>query len=61
MNAIRILRGCGASGQSLTAGCTYTVPGEVSLRDAELLVRLGKAQEAKPASTRKEREVRDVL
>lgn len=53
MNAIRILRGCGASGQSLTAGRTYTVPGEVSLGDAELLVRLGKAQEVTAPAPRK--------
>lgn len=44
MDAIRILRGCGASGQSLAAGSTHTVPVDVSMRDAELLVRLGKAQ-----------------
>ena len=56
MDAIRILRGCGASGQSLSAGRTYTVPGEVSRRDAELLVRLGKAQAAVPVAARKAKE-----
>lgn len=44
MDAIRILRGCGASGVSLAAGTVYTVPGEVSERDADILVRLGKAE-----------------
>lgn len=44
MNAIKIIRGCGASGQSLQAGRVYAVPGEVSERDAHLLVQIGKAE-----------------
>ena len=46
MNAIRILRGCGASGVSLEAGNVYAVPAEVSDADADILCRLGKAEEA---------------
>ena len=45
MDAIRILRGCGASGTSLTAGTVYAVPGEVSDTDAAILVRMGKAEQ----------------
>ena len=65
MDAIRILRGCGASGVSLAAGTVYTVPSEVSDRDADILVRLGKAEavavsvapvEARPARPRKAKE-----
>lgn len=41
---IKILRGCGASGQSLDAGQVYSVPEEVSQSDARILVNLGKAQ-----------------
>lgn len=44
MSAIKILRGCGASGASLAAGRQYAVPGEVSEKDAAILVRLGKAE-----------------
>lgn len=47
MDAIRILRGCGASGRSLASGTVYAVPGEVSERGADILVRLGKAEPAK--------------
>lgn len=43
MNAIQVLRGCGASGVMLEAGRTYAVPGEVSESDASLLIRMGKA------------------
>jgi hypothetical protein len=46
--AIRVLRGCGASGRSLVAGTVYAVPGDVSEADALLLVQLGKAE---PSST----------
>ena len=46
MDAIKVLRGCGASGASLTAGTVYAVPGEVSAADAAILVRLGKASPA---------------
>lgn len=56
MQAIRILRGCGASGQSLGAGIVYAVPAEVSEKDAAILVRMGKAEpaelaRAKPAAS----------
>lgn len=44
MSAIKILRGCGASGASLAAGRVYAVPIEVSEKDAAILVRLGKAE-----------------
>lgn len=43
---IRILRGCGASGRSLVAGRVYAVPADVSRADADLLIRLGKAEKA---------------
>lgn len=46
MNAIKVLRGCGASGQSLQAGVIYAVPDAVSEKDAALLIRLGKAEAA---------------
>ena len=50
MNAIRILRGCGASGgASLQSGRVYSVPEEVTRADAELLVRLGKAERTEAA------------
>ena len=58
MEAIRILRGCGASGQPMEAGRVYSVPGEVSEADAAILVRMGKAEAAekpKPAAARKKR------
>lgn len=51
MQAIRILRGCGASGQSLEAGRVYAVPSEVSASDAALLVRIGKAEAHEPQSS----------
>lgn len=44
MEAIKVTRGCGASGRSLQAGTVYTVPAQVSEADASLLVRLGKAE-----------------
>ncbi|MEW5708774.1 MAG: hypothetical protein AB1830_07705 [Pseudomonadota bacterium] len=44
IDAIRILRGCGASGRSLAAGTVYRVPEEVGAEDAAALVRLGKAE-----------------
>lgn len=44
MQKIKVLRGCGASGESLVAGETYAVPEEVSEKDAGILVRLGKAE-----------------
>ena len=42
--AILVLDGCGASGVSLAERAIYSVPDEVSLRDAELLIRMGKAE-----------------
>lgn len=50
MDAIKVLRGCGASGASLTAGTVYAVPGDVSAADAAILVRMGKAEVATPAT-----------
>lgn len=44
IEAIKVLRGCGASGKSLAAGTVYAVPGEVSDEDARILVRMGKAE-----------------
>jgi len=62
MNAVKILRGCGATGgQSLLAGRTYAVPSEVSEKDADLLIRLGKAEVAEllpePTKSQKKKEV----
>ncbi len=59
MEAIKVTRGCGASGKSLTAGTVYTVPAHVSLADAALLVRIGKAEfvEAQPQKKRGGRDV----
>lgn len=67
MQAIRVLRSCGASGQSLAAGTVYAVPGEVSERDAGILVRMGKAEQceqpappaAKPEPARARRKADD--
>lgn len=62
MNAIKVTRGCGASGKSLVAGTVYAVPGDVSRADADLLIRLGKAQAAvmePPAPTKKTKAARD--
>lgn len=57
MTSIKVLRGCGASGQSLAAGTVYAVPAQVSESDALLLVRLGKAvfieEQPKPAKPKK--------
>lgn len=66
MEAIKVLRGCGATGgKSLAAGTVYAVPGEVSDADAGLLIRLGKAEAVEtPAAPerRKTKEAkRDVL
>lgn len=63
MDAIKVLRGCRASGKGLAAGTVYAVPGEVSAADAGILVRMGKAEAAqaapatcpKPARKRKAR------
>lgn len=53
---IKILRGCGASGKSLEAGRIYSVPDEVSGRDAEILTRLGKAEAyEKPAEAERKK------
>lgn len=43
MHAIKILRGVGVSGKSLEAGKIYKVSDEVSLKDAQLIVAMGKA------------------
>lgn len=51
MDAIKTLRGCGASGVSLAAGTVYAVPGEVSAADAAILVRLGKAEPAEMSAS----------
>lgn len=51
ISAIKVLRGCGASGVSLVAGAVYAVPAQVSEKDAGILIQLGKAEataEAKP-------------
>ena len=53
MDAIKVLRGCGASGKSLTAGTVYSVPAQVSQKDADLLIRLGKAE---PATSKKRKQ-----
>lgn len=44
VTGIKILRGCGASGKSLSAGTVYAVPAQVSEADAMLLVMLKKAE-----------------
>lgn len=41
---IKVIRACGASGNSLEAGRIYSVPGEVSEKDASALIRMGKAE-----------------
>lgn len=50
---LKVLTGCGASGQSLVAGHTYKVPDEVSAKDADTLIRLGKAEACEKKHTRK--------
>lgn len=50
---IKVLIGCGASGKSLVAGHTYAVPDEVSVRDADILIRMGKAEACAKKETRK--------
>ena len=52
IKAIKPLVGCGASGQSLIAGQVYTVPDDISLADAEVLIRMGKVE---PAREKKKR------
>lgn len=44
VTGIKVLRGCGASGVSLTAGTVYAVPAQVSEADAMILIRLKKAE-----------------
>lgn len=44
MAAIRILRGCFVAGQPLLTGNTYRVPTDLSDRDANSIVRMGKAE-----------------
>lgn len=52
---IKVLSGCGASGESLQAQKTYAVPDEVSEKDARLLIQLRKAEPAdEPADVKAE-------
>lgn len=51
--SIKVLVGCGASGRSLVAGHTYAVPDEVSVKDADILIRMGKAEACAKKETRK--------
>lgn len=44
MAAIRILRGCFVAGQPMLTGNTYRVPNDLSDRDANSIVRMGKAE-----------------
>jgi hypothetical protein len=51
MTALRILANCLASGQPLEAGRVYRVPADISQADAEVLLRMGRAIEAKLTQT----------
>ena len=44
MDKIKVIKACGASGESLEAGKTYSVPDQVSEKDAVILVGMGKAE-----------------
>jgi hypothetical protein len=47
MEAIRILSSCLASGKYYEAGQIALIPGDISLLDADLLVRMGRAEPTK--------------
>ena len=58
ITAIKALANCRASGDALVKGRTYKVPGDISVRDAGILVTMGRAEDAGAAKARAKAEAK---